>query len=64
VLCHYGFVVRGLHRLQIETLADNDAMLHAAERAGFTREGVLREAMVTGTGRADAVLFSLLASEL
>lgn len=42
VLCHYGFVVRGLQRLQIETLSDNAAMLHSAERNGFVREGVLR----------------------
>jgi RimJ/RimL family protein N-acetyltransferase len=27
VLCHYGFVVRGLHRMQIETLAGNTAMI-------------------------------------
>src|SRR3954465_15637759 len=24
VLCHYGFAVRGLHRLQVDTLADNE----------------------------------------
>ena len=42
VLCHYGFVVRGPQRLQIETLSDNDAMLRSAERNGFVREGVLR----------------------
>src|SRR4029077_14656669 len=27
VLCGYGFAVRGLHRLQLETLADNTAMI-------------------------------------
>ncbi|MCW2869090.1 GNAT family protein, partial [Actinacidiphila oryziradicis] len=41
VLCDYGFAVRGLHRLQIETLADNTAMIRAASRAGFTQEGTL-----------------------
>jgi RimJ/RimL family protein N-acetyltransferase len=44
VLCHYGFAVRGLHRLQIETLADNPAMIKAATNAGFTPEGTLRGA--------------------
>ncbi len=39
VLCHYGFAIRGLHRLQLETLPDNHAMMAAAVRAGFTREG-------------------------
>lgn len=43
------FAVRGPHRLRIETLADNSAMIQAAERAGFAREGVLRgSAWVTG----------------
>ncbi|MFI8315537.1 GNAT family N-acetyltransferase [Streptomyces microflavus] len=40
-LCHCGFALRNLHRLQIETLADNAAMLRSAERNGFVREGVL-----------------------
>ncbi|MFD7712706.1 GNAT family N-acetyltransferase [Streptomyces sp. NPDC059785] len=57
VLCHYGFLVRGLHRLQIETLADNTAMLRSAERNGFVREGVLRSsAWVLGKFLDEAVL--------
>jgi RimJ/RimL family protein N-acetyltransferase len=44
VLCRYGFVVRGMHRLQVETLADNAAMVRAATRAGFMLEGTLRRA--------------------
>jgi RimJ/RimL family protein N-acetyltransferase len=44
VLCQYGFTVRGLHRLQLETLADNAAMIQAAVRAGFVLEGTLRSA--------------------
>lgn len=30
MLCHYGFVVRGLQRLQIETLSDNTAVLRSS----------------------------------
>jgi RimJ/RimL family protein N-acetyltransferase len=30
-------------RIQIETLSDNLPMIKAAQRAGFTQEGVLRE---------------------
>lgn len=57
VLCHYGFVVRGLRRLQIETLSDNTAMLRSAERNGFVREGVLRSsAWVMGEFLDDVVL--------
>jgi RimJ/RimL family protein N-acetyltransferase len=44
VLCDYGFKIRGLHRIQIETLADNAAMRATAVRAGFTQEGVRRDA--------------------
>ncbi|MEU7075932.1 GNAT family protein [Streptomyces narbonensis] len=63
VLCHYGFVVRGLHRLQIETLADNHAMLRSAERNGFVREGVLRSSAWVMGEFLDEVLLGLLAQE-
>jgi RimJ/RimL family protein N-acetyltransferase len=63
VLCHYGFTVLGLHRLQIETLADNYAMLKAAERVGFTREGLVRDAAWVMGEFADEVVLGLLADE-
>ncbi|MFF3608118.1 GNAT family N-acetyltransferase [Streptomyces sp. NPDC002463] len=63
VLCHYGFVVRGLHRLQIETLADNHAMLRSAERNGFVREGVLRSSAWVLGEFLDEVLLGLLAED-
>lgn len=62
VLCDYGFAVRGLHRLQLETLADNTAMIRAAERAGFTQEGRLRRAAWVNGEFADEVVFGLLAA--
>lgn len=60
VLCHYGFVVRGLQRLQIETLSDNAAMLRSAERNGFVREGVLRSSAWVMGEFLDEVLLGLL----
>jgi GNAT superfamily N-acetyltransferase len=63
VLCHYGFVVRGLQRLQVETLADNHAMLRAAERNGFVREGVLRKSAWVMGEFLDDVILGLLAEE-
>jgi RimJ/RimL family protein N-acetyltransferase len=63
VLCHYGFVVRGLHRLQIETLSDNAAMLGAAERNGFVREGVRREGCWVVGEFLDEVVLGLLARD-
>ncbi|WP_205326481.1 GNAT family N-acetyltransferase [Glycomyces sp. YM15] len=63
VLCHYGFVVHGLHRLQIETLADNAPMLRAAERNGFAREGVLRDSSWVMGEFLDEVILGLLAED-
>ncbi|MGP4100136.1 GNAT family N-acetyltransferase [Nonomuraea sp. KM90] len=62
VLCH-GFVVRSLHRLQIETLSDNVAMLRAAERNGFLREGVLRSSAWVMGEFLDEVLLGLLVQD-
>ncbi|MFE2040540.1 GNAT family N-acetyltransferase [Streptomyces sp. NPDC059477] len=63
VLCHYGFIVRGLQRLQIETLSDNTAMLASAERNGFVREGVLRSSAWVLGEFLDQVVLGLLAHE-
>ena len=63
LVCRYGFVVRGLHRLQLETLSDNEPMLRAAERAGFRREGELRQSAWVLGAFADAVVMGLLAPE-
>jgi RimJ/RimL family protein N-acetyltransferase len=63
VLCRYGFEIRGLHRLQIETLADNAAMINAAKRAGFSEEGRLRRSAWVNGEFADEVIFGLLADE-
>jgi RimJ/RimL family protein N-acetyltransferase len=63
VLCYYGFTVRGLHRLQLETLADNAAMRRAAEHAGFEHEGTLREAAWVLGEFADEVVYGLLVNE-
>ncbi|WP_369185501.1 GNAT family N-acetyltransferase [Streptomyces sp. Y1] len=63
VLCHYGFVVLGLHRLQLETLADNTPMLRAAAGAGFTVEGTLRRSAWVYGAFVDEVVLGLLAEE-
>jgi RimJ/RimL family protein N-acetyltransferase len=63
VLCRYGFAIRGLHRLQAETLASNNAMIQAASRAGFTREGTLRHSAWVNGDFTDQVILGLLAAE-
>ena len=62
VLCDYGFAVRGLHRLQLETLADNAPMIGVATRAGFTQEGTMRGAAWVNGEFLDEVVFGLLAA--
>jgi len=63
VLCHYGFSVLGLHRLQLETLADNAAMIGAATACGFTLEGTLRERSWVSGQFMDDVVYGFLAAE-
>jgi RimJ/RimL family protein N-acetyltransferase len=63
VLCYYGFAVRGLHRLQLETLADNQPMLATATRCGFIIEGTSRQAAWVDGAFADEVVLGLLAHE-
>lgn len=63
LLCHYGFTVLGLYRLQMETLADNTPMLRTAERSGFVREGTLRRSAWVLGEFADKVILGLLATE-
>jgi ribosomal-protein-serine acetyltransferase len=54
---------KGMHRIELLTAVTNLASQGVAEKAGFTRECVLREAMLIPGGHVDAVLFSLLESE-
>jgi RimJ/RimL family protein N-acetyltransferase len=61
ILCYYGFAVRGLHRLQVETLADNAAMIAVATQAGFVTEGTLRASAWVGGSFADETILGLLA---
>jgi RimJ/RimL family protein N-acetyltransferase len=63
LLCRYGFEVRGLNRLQLETTADNTPMIRAAERAGFAVEGVLRQAGWVLGQFADEIVLGLIASD-
>jgi RimJ/RimL family protein N-acetyltransferase len=60
VLCRYGFGIRGLHRLQLETLADNHGMIEAAKHAGFDHEGTLRLAAWVDGGYVDEVILGRL----
>ena len=60
----WAFVDLGIERLQLTCGPDNAASQRVAERAGFTREGVLRSHLPFKGGRRDTVVFSLLPGEL
>jgi RimJ/RimL family protein N-acetyltransferase len=54
----------GLSRLELLAAVGNLPSQRVAERTGFTREGVLRQARPVPGGRADMVVFGLLKGEL
>ena len=59
------FAELGVQRLELTTAPENVASQRVAERAGFTREGVLRGLIATkSNGRRDSVMFSLLPADL
>jgi RimJ/RimL family protein N-acetyltransferase len=48
LLSRYGFVIRGLNRLQLDTNVSNEPMTRSAKRAGFVEEGALRQTRFVG----------------
>ena len=63
LLAGYGFDVLGLHRLQLETLADNEAMIASARKAGYRLEGTLRESGWVLGAFVDEVILGLTVDE-
>lgn len=63
VITDYGFRLRGLHRLQLETLAVNEAMVRTAVSVGYREEGRLRDKAWVAGGFCDEVVYGLLAPE-
>lgn len=64
LLSMWAFASVGLARLQLWAEADNVASQRVAERTGFIREGVLRSFRQRDGERFDAILYSLLPSDL
>ncbi|MER5866337.1 GNAT family protein [Kitasatospora sp. NPDC002040] len=63
VMCRYVFGIRGFQRVQLETLADNEPMIRAAEGVGFVREALLRRAAWVDGEFLDEVILGLLAED-
>lgn len=60
----WGFEERRYARIQLHTLPGNTASERVAEKAGFTREGLLRSFTEFKGRRTDITMFSLLPGEL
>jgi RimJ/RimL family protein N-acetyltransferase len=64
LICAWGFHALRLERIELVAATDNPASQSVAERAGFTREAVLRAYMRGALARQDMVMFGLLRGEL
>jgi RimJ/RimL family protein N-acetyltransferase len=64
LVARHAFDELGAARVQLLTEPDNLASQRVAEKAGFTREGVLRSLLDFKGRRRDAVMFSLLPEDL
>ena len=64
LLSRFAFESLGAERIEIIAEPENRASLRVAERAGFTREGMLRRYRPVRDVRRDMVMYSLLPGEL
>lgn len=63
VLLGYAFRDRGLHRVQLEVLADNERALRAYAAAGFVEEGRMRDSAWVHGRFVDEVYMSVLSTD-
>src|ERR671923_1417748 len=64
LLASWGLTELGLERIELLAHPGNEASQRLAERAGFTREGLLRRYRRRRGEREDLVMFSLLREDL
>ena len=63
LISQWGFRALSLERIELHAATANPASQRVAERAGFTREAVLRSYLQGAEGRQDIVCFGLLATD-
>jgi RimJ/RimL family protein N-acetyltransferase len=63
LICAWGIETLGLERIDLFAATGNIASQRVAERAGFTREAVMRSHIRAREGRQDMVAFGLLATD-
>lgn len=59
----FAFEALKLHRLELDVFSFNPRAEKTYEKAGFRREGVLRDAVRDGSGYADDILMAILEDE-
>lgn len=59
----FAFACLKLHRLELDVFSFNARAIRAYEKAGFRREGVLRDAVKDGDTYADDILMAMLEDE-
>lgn len=64
VLSRWALATMGLQRVELRVADGNAASIAVAQGAGFVREGLARNAGVTGHGRVDLHVYSLIAADL
>lgn len=64
MLAEWALATLGLERIELLAHPDNEASQRLAERAGFSREGLLRRYRRRHGVREDLVMYSLLAEDL
>jgi RimJ/RimL family protein N-acetyltransferase len=64
LLQHHLIRELGFHRIELEIYGFNERAQRHAERSGFIREGVKRQAYARGDGWVDGVLYALVAEDL
>lgn len=63
IMVDYLFLSRGIMRIEAGTNLNNTASQRVLEKAGFTKEGVLRKATFTRGKWLDEVLYSIIREE-
>jgi RimJ/RimL family protein N-acetyltransferase len=63
LICSWGLSSLGLERIDLLAAPANRASQRVAQRAGFTREALLRSYMDSSEGRRDMLAFGLLAGD-
>ena len=64
LLAQFAFKKLKLNRVEFTIAVDNPASLRVADKAGATREGILRNRVIKNGAPCDAMMFSLIPGDL